>query len=263
VACGLDRLCRGDCSVQTPTNEVTSALLDCQGALTECIDLSCMSEPLPTLDGATGTWTFKFVNFASTSVPLEGVRIRVCAMDDLQCASPLDETTTDATGEVTFDAPNGPGGMDAYLEATGAAIAPTLFVPRFGTIPSPLYVSWTGLDSPTLGALQGILGATENPDRGLVAVNIYSCGFRAPAGLHFASSGADGTTTQMYAVNAIPSPAATMSDGNGTAGHFANHPVGRHVLSATVAETGEHYGSIDIVVRGGFFTITSMPPSAP
>jgi len=262
AACGGDYACRVQCLQQTPSNAAATAIWNCEnGGYPDCVDLSCVGTTPPAPPTTSQHMRWRFLNFASQSTPITGAQVKVRNQDDLSCTSPLSTGTTDGDGWIDLDLPPGPGGTDAYLEVTGAAVAPTLiFIRSFDPELAPS-IGVTMLDSGTLGALIGGLGAPSDPTRGTIAVNISSCGGGPVPGMKFASSNADSQTVQDYAVASLPSQTATMSDGKGTAGHFANHPAGKTTITVTDGTTGGHFGSLDVVVRGGFFTTVAVPPS--
>lgn len=261
ATCGDDTDCRAECT--PPSNAIGSAYSTCLNAdHPECVDLSCVGAAPPPPPTEPQSYHWRLMNFASQTTPMDNVLVEVCAPDDLACSAALSQGTTDADGYVTLELPPGPGGTSAYLHATGAAIAPTLFYgPRRFDGVLPPSGGFFGLDSGTVSALRGLIGAPDDPTRGLVIVYGMSCGQDLPAGLHFSSSAADASTVQVYDVAGLPSASATMTDGGGVSGHIGNHPAGMTTITFTDAATGAHHGSQDIIVRAGYVTYAWVLPS--
>jgi len=257
--CGNDfAVCASQCDVTNPANDLAKAWSTCEGLFhPECADLSCVGQPPPKPPETTQRMPIHLGHFGSPA-PMDGVRLRVCALDDDSCDKPLFEATTDENGDAVLDLPPGRAGVDTYLEATGAATTPSLLFPHW--IPGLESLSWFLYDA-VVGAARGAIGVPDNPERGLVAVQIKSCGYAQMAGMKFASSAADQDTVLRYASNNFPSQTATMSDGIGIAGNLGNHPAGRTTITATDAATGTPYGSRDIMVRAGYMTLVTVWPS--
>ena len=83
-----------------------------------CIDES-MAPPLP--KAATATVRFQACDFVSgCTVPVTGLRARLCDKLDIGCNSPRQVDIRDTGGQLEFDVPTGARGFDGFLEVSTA-----------------------------------------------------------------------------------------------------------------------------------------------
>jgi hypothetical protein len=282
AACGADAECKAmrDCfatcagvaSCQTACQtahpagkKANDAFVSCRNAScgAPCAQFSCVGKvvhPAPAKD--TYSFTFTPKDF-QTGKPIVGVTIKVCAKDDLTCASPLSTTTSDASGAAMITAKSSADGIDGYVEFSGAGIVPTISFFTFadpaksfdGGSPSPLLVSTT-----TFGLLTQVIGVTADPARGSLIFSGQDCNNFAVAGLSASFSTLDAQSTLAYISGGLPSKTATMTDSSG-AGAALNLPPGPVDVTGTIAASGTAFSQQSVMIREGYLTSINLAPT--
>jgi hypothetical protein len=228
------------------------------------------------------TFSVTFVDF-STEEPFVGSAVKACDKLDYSCSSPIDRSTTDATGLVTLSVPPGLAGFDGYLDVTGGELAGTASdagsdagagAPVFPAIwyPVPYVVAdgWRGrtvlVAQDEFAQLAMATGTSPDATRGQVALNAADCLFTPAAGVSFSLDSADSQTVSYYLIGGVPVTSAKATDGSGI-GAFLNVPTSAParlvVASAFSTAAGKSMGSLTFVVRPGTFTTSSLFPPLP
>ncbi len=197
-----------------------------------------------------------------TGAPVAGATARACARTDAACATPLDEGTTDAAGQVTLTVPLGTTGFDGYFEVSMTGYVTTL---RYTVEPITEMPPESGrmvqiVDLGTFALLAASLGVTPDPARGHLVINALDCTPFYAAGVSLAVDTADSGSTRIYMVGGLPSTTATETDASGAAG-FVNLPTGPASVSTTLVSTSEAIGSTDIDIRAGAICIFAITPT--
>ena len=110
---------------------------------------------MPSAPPPTVHWSVRFQDFLSPKTPVDALKVRMCDLADVACATPVFEKTTDSDGRVELDLPTEPGGIKGYLELTGPAVQPTLWFPRLRSPESTKVLFVSLLDTGTAAALRG------------------------------------------------------------------------------------------------------------
>lgn len=182
----------------------------------------------------------------------------VCAVDDVDCASPFDSGVTSADGVVDVAVPTD---APSYFQVLGDGIAPSLFFRRGEAPPSdPFEVEIGGLSPGTLTAFAGVVGAANDPERGHLVLTGRDCNAELAAGLQFEVDTADEVSTTAYLDGALPSTDTTETDVSGRAG-VLDVPPGPVVVRSILAETGETVATREVFVRPGHITLIGMIPT--
>ncbi|MBI5502065.1 MAG: hypothetical protein HY907_17615 [Deltaproteobacteria bacterium] len=197
-----------------------------------------------------------------TDAPIEGATVKVCARADAACATPLDEGTTDAAGQVTLTVPLGTTGFDGYFEvsATGYVTVLRYTVEPITEMPGADARVVSMVDTTTFAMLAAAAGVTPDPTRGHLVVNALDCNPTLAAGVSLDVDTADVSSTAVYMVGGLPSTSATETDSSGAAG-FINLPAGAATISTTLVSTGEAIASTDITIRAGAAALFPLPPT--
>lgn len=222
----------------------------------DCLGSACWPTP-----GTDGDFTQRLtVNNISTQAALPGATVKVCARGDVACANPLQTATTANNGLVTLTLPVTPGvGFDGLIEVTGGGAVPTLYTPHPPLIPGGVDRFLYVFNQTTFDLFTGLSGIAVDPSRGHVALVANDCATNTVAGVSFAASTADASTTRTYTRNNIPATMETETDARGGAG-FINLPVGDVAVTATRAVDQRNLGTITVPVRAGTITSTLFPP---
>ena len=263
ASCGLfDYQCRNECAFANNTGGLNGPFNQCRSvSCAACTDLRCVDEPFPAPSQATYSAELFIFNLA-TSTGVASVIVKVCDRADVDCATPLDEQTTDAGGNVTVTLPSAPKGTTAYLEITGAGITPQLTFLGNREPETSLSAGLLVLDAATSAAYLQLSGGTLPPDGGTYALGSlgiqgYSCGGSSLAGVTFESSNAGPNASTAYMSGGVPSTTATETNGSGQ-GAIVDHAPGPTTVSM-IGSSGTTLGSMEVLVREGFFTTVTIP----
>ncbi len=263
AACpSLDSPCAAACdAAHTSGQTAGGALLGC--VLARC-DVSCQSYSCigsvtwPAPKSPTVTFTFTPVDF-STSKPIVGATVKVCAASDPACANPSATYTTDANGSATVTAPSSAAGIAGYLEVSAASSVTTLEFLASPTGNASLsapgaVVGGAVLSTTAWAALAKAAAVTPDPTRGYLAFIADDCAGYAASGVSVAVSTADASTKTAYLKAGLPSTAVTSTDATGE-GAVVNVPPGPATLTATDFG-GAKFSSEPLVFRAGAITAT-------
>lgn len=225
---------------------------DCGVACPPAPDWSCLgSEERPTATETPTAVSFRVVEHVSLA-PLEGARLEVCAIDDLDCRAPIDRATTDTNGNATVTVPLGATGLEGYVQVSStpfypivASVDPVVVDARDGPLVlqafTPLRVDFYAT---VLAARPEV-----DPSRGHVRVNVLDCGTEPAAGVVVSLDTADADTGRFY-VEGIVTTAVDHTGVEGIAA-FMNVPAGPATATAVDADSGDAIGTVDFFVRGG------------
>ncbi|MBI5485994.1 MAG: hypothetical protein HY905_01540 [Deltaproteobacteria bacterium] len=197
-----------------------------------------------------------------TDAPIEGATVKVCARSDAACATPLDEGTTDALGQVTLTVPLGTTGFDGYFDvsATGYVTVLRYTVEPITEMPPEAGRIVSMADTTTFAMLAAAAGVTPDPTRGHLVISALDCNPTYAAGVSLEVDTADVSSTAVYMIGGLPSTSATETDSSGAAG-FINLPAGAATISTTLVSTGEAIASTDITIRAGTAALFPLPPT--
>jgi hypothetical protein len=228
----------------------------------QCANFACVGNLTPVAPTKENyTFTVKPKDFQSGKA-LPNVKINVCAMDDLECATPLTTATTDASGAAQLTAKAGVNGIEGYFEFTGGGIVPTnaffktvnLTKEFDGGEIVPLLVSTS-----TFGLLTSVIGVTIDPERGSVIFSAQDCSRLGTAGISVAVPSADAKSTLTYIKGSLPSKTETQTDPSG-AGAVLNLPLGPFEITGTIVHDGTVIGKHSGFVRKGYLSSVNVEP---
>ena len=195
-----------------------------------------------------------------TQMPFPNAHIKLCRKLDVDCATPVGDAMTDASGAATLSVPTSAFAGYLLVEADGAV--PTLYffnpaIDRDQTLPP------VSLPSPT--AYQGLLfqlGQQPSPGHGNVVISSQDCMGAPAAGVHYATSSGDSLTASFYSVGVggLPTTAATVTDAAGGYGGLINVPEGAITVTGTLENPHADLGTISLLVRDGAITYSRFVP---
>jgi hypothetical protein len=194
---------------------------------------------------------------------IPGATVKVCALTDLECATPsFQAQSAAADGHVDLELPMTPGvGFEGFLDVSGGGVHGTMYFPRPPVAEAtPDARNILVFTDSLFNLFVGLAGATADPTRGNIALVATDCSLNGAAGVRLTASTADAMSTQNYTVNGFPSSTATTTDASG-AGGFINLPVGPVVMTAERASPAAFIGSLTFPIRANTITSSQLPPT--
>jgi hypothetical protein len=233
-----------------------------------CEDTVCRPSPtwscLGSAGGSTPTESRKanvvlHIRDLITDQPTPGVSAQVCQKLDVTCSQPIMPVINgDQDGNLTLPLDLG---FDGYAELRTPNTMPGLFFfapPIDGDRDIPLVPLFIPVE---LAKLAQLNGKTVVPERGHLMLGAYDC-LRGPAqGVSLSTPDGDGVTSSFYVLQRIPTSTAASTDLSGRGG-FINLRAGQVSVDATLAADGRHIGTVNLFVRPGAVTYTTLAPSA-
>jgi hypothetical protein len=182
--------------------------------------------------------------------PLPDTPVKLCSVEDMECAAPLQELVTDENARLKFEL--SPGAR-AYLDAKVPSYFPQLsFLPEVLTEPMLM----PSLTLSPIEFIEGVVvdvnGAVQ-PGRGHLLVEIASCLGGAP-GLVIAS----GQTEAGFYLDGGPSTELKATGKEGTGG-FVNIPPGKSGVQVSL-EGGEQLFTADYFIRAETISVVQFRP---
>jgi hypothetical protein len=251
------------CKVPTGSSlQLNGAFNTCRAKCDACLDLRCVGKPFPTPSESSFAFHLTTTNY-SAGTPLAGVNVKVCALSDTSCATPLQTGATAQDGTIDLMGPSAGGGLGYYMMFADGGAAPTstfLRVTDFTTALSAKVPALTFsdglLDPNTWSLLRGQFNLPADPGmRSRLSVTAYSCGFVNLQGATVTSSAADSSTHFAYVANGIPSTTATQTDTTGIAA-WEDHPAGPTTI--TVTKAGQTLATANVNVPPGMVVVVGL-----
>jgi hypothetical protein len=230
----------------------------------------CASPAMPPISETGQTaLTLSFVRFPDLD-PLVGATVKACVRDDVPCANPVVAPgITDASGNVTFTlVTGGPFGFGGYFDVSSDGIYPSLYFLKDPlSVPS---VTFPEILVPETSAVTGVaglyasVGATPDPSRGVVELEVTDCHFSPASGaavkLVDAEAGVEASTPFLYFVNGQLSTTATSTNGSGYA-VLLDAPVGVPLTVSMTPPGGTHAMSTEtLFARAGTWSYLLVRP---
>lgn len=217
---------------------------------------ACLSEPAsPSTQAPPFTISVTARDLVSQS-PVSNAQIRLCRKLDVDCASPVATSVTDATGATTFM--GSASDFSGYLQVAADGVVPTLyfFNPAIDRNQS---VALT-LASPAANfGLLLQLGQQPVPGHGNIVISSSDCTGKPAAGVVYSTPGGDDKSLPFYTVATLPTGTAHGTDGGGYGG-VVNVPAGATTVTATLASSHAELGTISLLVRDGATTYSRILP---
>lgn len=191
-------------------------------------------------------------------VPPVGLTVKLCALLDFGCASPLPLDPPDADGNVFFTLR---ADFEAFLEIEGTDLMPTrahLPVPPVVIPPKEKIIR--AVTNPEFQQLVDASGQNYDPMRGIAVMLTVDCNDDRAAGVQLTTEDADATTVDYYFKNQIPIFNATQTDDQG-AGGWVNLPTGLVSGRATLASSLRSIGSASFNSRPGTISYVPIGPT--
>jgi hypothetical protein len=209
-------------------------------------DWSCIGVlPQQTFTPGSAVGNITVVELSDDS-PIANMSVRVCVASDSACATPLDEATTDAQGNVTLDVTTA---EQRYLDLSGGNVMPAISFNNGPPKGDPFNEQIRVLSFETFMLVENLIGTPGDPTRGHAGVQANDCNGDIGVGVTFALDTGDGNTVVAYfSAAGTPNPMLEETGEDGRAA-IANIPVGPSVLTATVAATGQVIGTRSFFVR--------------
>lgn len=257
--------CRGICDT---SNDTCAASSKCQalpgtdpGGFCQTYDWSCVGSVVyPAPGQANATITLTLSDLAGNL--LDGATLKACDAADFNCASPVDEQTSDATGTVAVTVPTGANGFVGYLEISHASIATSLVYAE-QPIVEDITTNFDVLSDLSAGGW-GTLFATpptfDVADGQLLYLG-NSCNDESAIGTSIDVSTADGGTAYAY-YNTNFLFDETVTEANFLGLGFARDLApGTATVTSTIVDTATVMGTRDVIVRAGEITLLFMTPT--
>ena len=168
-----------------------------------------------------------------TALPVTDATVRVCAVGDTGCSSPIVTGNTDDAGTVTLTGPVFPMRELFYIDVTSPSITELI---QFDVAPeSALQFRFPATTVPPgeLVTVASVAQVTLDQTRGVVDVLMHDCRLAPAPGVTFSIDPA-GSSTLVYNKGNIPDPTATATDSQGVAVFF-NTEVTPAVLRISVS----------------------------
>jgi hypothetical protein len=229
-------------------------------------DWSCLvgdAEPQPlfvSADGAPRLIHSMQLLGISTGVALPGLRVRACALRDVDCASPLTEDI--AVGlDGWVDVPVYEG-FDGYMEVVGEAIIPSMlfYADRLHRGGQAEQEPHGLVEREALPGLSRAIGLAQSEDLGIVYGRAFDCQLDDARGVSY-SIDRDGSA--WYFVDGLPS-AMVNETADSSLGGFLNVDAGVVALTAELRGVRQIGTAESVLVRGGWVTgLRFVPKRAP
>ncbi len=208
--------------------------------------------------------SYKFENALDPETPVANLEIKLCALLDLDCATPIDMPVADSNGEVEISlAPN----VDRYLAVTADGL-----MPAFVLLQKPVVIPQTQkvirmASEAVLTSLAEAQGASYDPLKGVTIVLAVDCNDDRAEGvtIHSAQAEGDPDVEPFYFFNDIPDINATETDVQG-AGGYLNLPIGLIDYTTKYGTEGSTLpgtviGSASFRARAGAITYVPIGPT--
>jgi hypothetical protein len=256
------------CTPFEPGTDALEQSLDetVQQGLTPGRDWSCLVEdPKPqalfvSADGAPRLIHSMQLLGIATGVALPGLRVRACALRDIECASPLTEDI--AVGlDGWVDVPVYEG-FDGYMEVIGEAIIPSMlfYADRLHRGGQAEQEPHGLVEREALPGLSRSIGLAQSEALGLVYGRAFDCQLDDARGVSY-SIDRDGSA--WYFVDGLPS-ARVNETADSSLGGFLNVDAGVVALTAEVRGVRRIGTAESVLVRGGWVTgLRFVPRLAP
>lgn len=205
-------------------------------------------------------------DFVSDEV-LVGLTVRLCAADDLTCATPLAEGVTVQPPtiddwSVILPMPTDGPGFTGYIEVTDPMnlhnLPPNLIMTH-RPYTNDITVDFGVIDNDVVGLLLQMLQTTAKPGHGQAGVSVWSCCDRPTAGasISFDPTDADTVTAYLNGMFADKNATETFDDAMAL---VANLPAGLVKATGVVAAGNTWIGDVDLVIRDGAVTTVGLVP---
>ncbi|HKO94441.1 MAG TPA: hypothetical protein VJU61_24975, partial [Polyangiaceae bacterium] len=183
----------------------------------------------------------------------ESLLVRACNRIDVDCMSPaLPAAGVSSDGLVHLSLDQG---FNGFLEITSPTIVPFLFF-----VSRPLQTerqeSLNVIGPTTLQALAGSGDVVIDPTLGFLLLRSFDCQGELASGVSV-SNGAGGEPFNF--VDGLPNVGGDVTDANGIVG-FVNVPTGSVVGQGLEPDSGQLAGTVNVVVRQGWFTYGDLSP---
>lgn len=259
----------GGCSQVLGIENTTQAAPDSGTSLPP--EWACVGHQ-PALGNAPSTITItaQITNFL-TGDPVPGLSLEVCKSPrDPTCAGPIGPFTSDAQGLAKLTIPTSQAGFDGYVRVTGKvqvagdggthteSIVPYLWYfsrPLVADGKYPLAIFSTS----GFGVILGALGATPDPKRGHLSVEVDNCLGKDAPGVKLDVDTADAKSTSFYVVDGLPTHKADRTK-DGIAG-FLNLPTGIANIKTTPDAIGIPDAEKSVFVEAGTLTTMLLSPN--
>ncbi len=220
----------------------------------------CLGEPVPepmlVSVASQERWVLSAqVLSLTTGEAVAGVRVRACVLADVTCATPVADVSATLDGWVDIGLLTS---FNGYLELTGPGILPTLvYFTRLSasslSYQNPLVVVETDLVAP----LANVVGATFDPDLGILVVRAFDCQGRPFAGVQVTHNRGG---IRWFFVDGLPSRDAEVTGAEGMGG-FINVEPGVSLVSVQTVQGDYLARDKSVVIRPGWFTTIWSDPS--
>lgn len=197
-----------------------------------------------------------------TQEPMPGVTAKLCRKLDPACEMPqVGEVLTDKAGNVRFniEVNESVRGFAGYVQFTRNDLMPGLYFFN-PPVDRPVDVPVVQLLSePLAEALTVQIGAKYAADRGLILLSTFDCSDAVATGISLEFEARDARSETFYAVDGLPAPGATETDGSGYAGVINALP-GNVTLTGRLAADQRVVGRLSVFVKPGSITYSRLGP---
>ena len=191
-----------------------------------CADplFQCFSQPQPLTSSEPAVVRLKLLSYADQK-PVSDLKVRVCAIADLACNTPLDvQTTYDDQGMLTIGKLENGARYSIRFTGKDASGMPLLeheyFMQRPAVGLTPEADKLEMVPESLVNVLASAAGTTWKPEQGLVLAQIFGCDLKPLAGVSLTDNRAAG----LFYLTGAASTSLTQTDGSGVGG-FVNMEV--------------------------------------
>jgi hypothetical protein len=236
--CGMSRTCEP--ALCARNEECTRPGESC--TLGRCVDplFQCFSQPQPLASSEPAVVRLKLLSYADQK-PVTDLKVRVCAIADLACNTPLDvQTSYDEQGMLTIGGLENRARYSIRFTGKDASGMPLLEHEYFMQRPvvglTPEADKLEMVPESLVNVLASAAGTTWRPEQGLVLAQIFGCDLKPLANVSLT----DNRPAGLFYLTGAASTSLTQTDGSGVGGFVnmevdnAGHAV-QHKLSFSYA----------------------------
>jgi hypothetical protein len=202
----------------------------------------------------------------SNYTPVDGINVKLCASIDADCQRPAQEQVTDARGRASFALPPKASVFLRYTRSDlfpiNAYIHPSVLGPRLDAesgaflFPSPM------LSKSAFGFLAALAGVKvdDSGESGHLFMRATNCLGGFSSGVSFTVDRTSPNTVPFVVINGLPSPTATVTDEEATAGAL-NVPKGPVTVTARIGAAGRVIGTFNGIVMPKTVSVVEVAPA--
>jgi hypothetical protein len=222
---------------------------------------SCLDDP-PPMFTAPGPFhvTFKLSDITAAMMPPAGVAAQLCLKLDPDCSQPIGSTVmSDSQGVVEFNVDKAFAGFATFKHSKFTDALYFFNPPVNKDIGMMDAIAVQMIPPNIVAALAGQLHVMQDPNRGILLVNVVNCKGTAGVGVSYVADPPLMGATQYYSRGGVPNADATMTDSAGYGG-WVNVEPGSVSMSAMAVGTKYKFPVLSLYARAGTITYSKLGP---